>query len=74
MQVAAVICILKAARQLGFVPLLDKIAAPGQAEITIPRRILERAVRHSSEALREDVFHLICISPKLTLMPSKQFT
>jgi len=71
MQVAAVVCILKAARQLGMVPNLASIAVPGQSEMVIPRHILQRAVQHSSEALRGDVFHLICNNPKLTLMPSK---
>jgi hypothetical protein len=74
LQVAAVVSILKAARQLGMVYSLARIVVPGQAEVIIPRKVLERALRHSSEALRGDVFQLICINPKLSLMPSKYFS
>jgi len=70
-QVAGVISIMKAARQLGMVHSLARIVVPGRADVIIPRSVLERAIRHSSEALRGDVFQLICINPKLSLMPSK---
>ena len=68
-QIAALVAILKAARQLHLVDDLSEVLCPGEDPIIIPEGLIMRAISHTSEALRVDAMHLICIHPKMTLLP-----
>ena len=66
---AALIAVLKAARQLALLNDVEELRIPHHAPISIPRRVLEMAIRHSSETLRMDALQLVCTHPKLNLLP-----
>lgn len=66
LQVATVVAVLRAARQLGLLEVVTRVEMPGQPPVDIPIGILQRAVRHSSEGLRTEALHLLCGHPKLT--------
>lgn len=70
LQLAALIAILKPARQMGLVDQICYISIAGEEAITIPEEIFRRAICHSSEELQTDAMHLVCTYPKVTLMPS----
>ena len=66
---AALIAVLKAARQLALLNDVEELRIPHHEPIGIPRRVLEMAIRHSSEALRMDALQLVCMHPKMNLLP-----
>ncbi|BDA45482.1 probable thyroid adenoma-associated protein homolog [Coccomyxa sp. Obi] len=68
-QVAALVAVLKVARQLQLVRELDAVQVPGHAAVPIPEALLQRAIAHANEGLLVDAMTLACIHPKTTAMP-----
>lgn len=68
-QVASLVAVLKAARQLQLVRDLDVVNIPGFPPIPIPEHLLQQAICHSNEALLVDAMTLACVHPKTTAMP-----
>lgn len=68
MQVAALVAIIKAARQMSLMDSIDQLPAPGGG-LAIPVAMLREAAGHRSEALRVDAMQLACVHPRTTAMP-----
>ncbi|KAK9830510.1 hypothetical protein WJX72_012147 [[Myrmecia] bisecta] len=68
-KVAALVAILKAARQLQLISDLDVVTVPGCGSVTIPESMLQRAISHCTESLRVDAMQLACVHPKATAPP-----
>lgn len=71
-QVAALVAVLKVARQLQLVRELDAVHVPGYPALPIPEPLLQRAISHANEGLLVDAMTLACIHPKTTAMPGAQ--
>ena len=68
-QVAALVAVLKVARQLGLISELGRVALPGQPPVTIPGALLRQAMSHGNEGLLVDAMTLACVHPKTAAMP-----
>ena len=71
LQVAALVAVLKVARQLQLVRELDAVQVPGHAPVPIPEALLQRAIAHANEGLLVDAMTLACVHPKTTAMPGE---
>ena len=70
-QLAALVAVLKPARQLGLADSILCMECSGEEPIAVPKEAFYRAICHSSEELQTDTMQLICSYPKVTLMPSR---
>ena len=71
-QVPSIIAVLKTARQLQLMDGLGQVMVPGQEPLSLPHRLLEKAVIHGSETIRLDVMQLACLHPKSTAFPGEK--
>jgi hypothetical protein len=63
-QLAAFVCVLKAARRQQLVGDLDALAAAPELAALQPCQLLVEAVAHCSESIRLDCLELACINPR----------
>ncbi|DBB01023.1 TPA: hypothetical protein ACH3X1_000923 [Trebouxia sp. C0004] len=68
-QVATLVAILKTARQMGLYLDLGCVSVPGEGIVTIPERLLQRAVASRVESLQVDALQLACVHPRTTSLP-----
>ncbi|DBA69567.1 TPA: hypothetical protein ACH3X2_012764 [Trebouxia sp. C0005] len=68
-QVATLVAILKTARQIGLYQDLGCVSVPGEGSVTIPERLLQRAVASRVESLQVDALQLACVHPRTTSLP-----
>lgn len=66
---AALVAILKVARQLSLISELRAVCLPGQPAVPIPGALLRQAIAHRSEGLLVDAMTLACVHPKTSTMP-----
>ena len=71
-QVASLVAVLKAARQLSLVKGLEAVAVPGHPPVRIPGALLRQAISASNEGLLVDAMTLACVHPKTATMPGAQ--
>ena len=64
------VALLKAAHQLHLADGLEVVSLQ-EGEVAIPASLLQRGVRHASEALRVDVMQLCCMGMASTRPPSE---
>lgn len=51
---------------------LGQVMVPGQEPLSLPHRLLEKAVIDGSETIRLDVMQLACLHPKSTAFPGEK--
>ena len=71
LQVATLVAILKTARQMGLYQDLGCVSVPGEGSVTIPERLLQRAVASRVESLQVDALQLACVHPRTTSLPGE---
>ncbi len=71
LQVATLVAILKTARQMGLYQDLGCVSVPGEGSVTIPERLLQRAVATRNESLQVDALQLACVHPRTTSLPGE---
>ena len=71
-QVASLVAVLKAARQLSLVKELEVVSVPGHPPVRIPGALLRQAISHANEGLLVDAMTLACVHPKTATMPGAQ--
>ena len=67
------VALLKAAHRLHLADGLEVVSIQ-EGEVAIPASLLQRGVRHASEALRVDVMQLCCMGTASTKPPSELVT
>ena len=65
------VAILKTARQIGLYQDLGCVSVPGEGSVTIPERLLQRAVASRVESLQVDALQLACVHPRTTSLPGE---